>query len=107
MLQNPSFWNNHKSYRFTLPQTPFKTQTVVEGFGPMLKAAIHAQRSIRHIGLEAAVRGNMPEGRLRAEINISWIDLKVHHICRSFIKFPYIETKFLAPNSPPKNAPLT
>jgi hypothetical protein len=37
--KNPCFWNKHKSYRFTLPQTLFKTQTVVEGFGSLLKAA--------------------------------------------------------------------
>jgi hypothetical protein len=33
------FWNNHKSYRFTLPQTLFNTQTAVEDFGSLLKAA--------------------------------------------------------------------
>jgi hypothetical protein len=43
---NPRFWSGHKSYRFTLPQTLFKTQKVVEGFGSLMKAAIHAQRSI-------------------------------------------------------------
>ena len=58
-------------------------------------------------GLKAGISGEVMQWQLRAESNISWIDLKVHHICRSFIKFPYIETKFLAPNSPPKNAPLT
>jgi hypothetical protein len=38
---NPRFWSGHNSYRFTLPQTLFKTQKLVEGFGSLMKAAIH------------------------------------------------------------------
>jgi len=29
---SPHFWNNHKPRRLMLPQTPFKTEPVVEGF---------------------------------------------------------------------------
>jgi hypothetical protein len=41
-----------KPAQFTRPKTPFKSQTVVEGFGSLLGAAIHAQPSIRHKALE-------------------------------------------------------
>jgi hypothetical protein len=40
--QNAHLWNDHKSYRFTLPQALFKTRTVVEGLDSLLKAAIYA-----------------------------------------------------------------
>jgi hypothetical protein len=45
---NPRFWNDLKSYCFTLTQNLFKTQTVVEGFDSVMKAAIHAQPNTRH-----------------------------------------------------------
>ncbi len=45
-----------------LPQTLLKIQTVVEGFGSLLQAAIHAQRSIRHKGLEEDFRYGGNEG---------------------------------------------